>query len=381
MKRSFLRLIGRQCLALILVSASTTAAIAAGDESEKSVQSKIVPSKTIVGNGHPGPTDTSQITRKVDDLCTISNPYGVEPHRDGSLIITSFDRHCIYRLSADRTILTRIAGLGKMELGKAKQQPGSKAIDMELDQPHEARVDELGNIWVADTRNHRIGKIDNTTLEWTTIAGTGMPGYSGDGGPANLAQFNGPHSLVLDAKTIYIADLANHRVRAIDRDTNVITTIAGIGERALPKEGDLAREQPLAGPRSLALDENNLWIALREGNSVWRMDRKSGTLARIAGTGNAGFNGNGGNALNAELNGPKGIAVDPGKAIYIADTENHQIRKVDLASGVISLSAGDPEGKRGPLARPHGVAWVSVPEAGILVGDSENHQVKFFSKN
>lgn len=297
---------------------------------------------------------------------------------DGALLVTSFDRHSIYCISPDQKTIRRLVGLGRLELSKPIGQNSDEALAIEMDQPHEVRVDESGNMYVADTRNHRIGRIDAKTMQWTTIAGTGTPGFSGDGGAADQAQLNGPHSLALNDSTIYIADLANHRIRAIDRKTNIIRTVAGTGEKAMPANGAIASSQPLSGPRSLAIDSDNLWIALREGNSIWRLDFSTGKLEHIAGTSKAGKSGDGGLATKAELNGPKGIAVDPGVAIYIVDTENHKIRMVDLSSRLITTVAGDVAGTRGALARPHGIAF--VPGKGFIVGDSENHRVVLFSK-
>ena len=138
------------------------------------------------------------------------------------------------------------------------------------------------------------------------------------------------------------------------------------------------------GPRSLAVDADNVWVVLREGNSVWRIDRKSGKIHHVAGSGKKGFTGDGGPGIEAELNGPKGIAVDPGKFIYIADTENNAIRCVDLKSGIIKTIAGSPSGVKGfngdgakpterLLARPHGVCLMDNQ---LIIGDSENHRVR-----
>jgi DNA-binding beta-propeller fold protein YncE len=128
---------------------------------------------------------------------------------------------------------------------------------------------------------------------------------------------------------------------------------------------------------------------LREGNSVWRLDRRDLRLYHVAGTGEKGFSGDGGNALDATFNGPKGIAVDPGRAVYVADTENHAIRMIDLKSQKIQTIAGSPSGTRGfngdgdapdtrLLNRPHGVCLLS--NGALLIGDSENHRVRMLEK-
>ncbi|HBE70538.1 MAG TPA: hypothetical protein DDW52_20525, partial [Planctomycetaceae bacterium] len=162
-----------------------------------------------------------------------------------------------------------------------------------------------------------------------------------------------------------------------------VQTICGDGRQALPGEGEVAKTQPLAGPRSLAVDKENLWIVLREGNSVWRIDRSTMRIHRVAGTGKKGYSGDGQRALDATFRGPKGIAVDPGVAVYVADTENHAIRRIDLNSGIVTTTVGTGEAgfngdgdelAKRKLNRPHGVCL--LPTGELLIGDSENHRVR-----
>ncbi|MEM7473669.1 MAG: hypothetical protein AAF483_01615, partial [Planctomycetota bacterium] len=275
---------------------------------------------------------------------------------------------------------TRTAGLG----GRAGDLPGTVL----LNQPHEIQVDEAGNILIADTRNHRVGMIAADTGRWMPVAGSGKEGFSGDGNDSLEAKMNQAYSIAVDGNLLFIADLKNHRIREVDRERGIIRTICGTGEKKIPSDGAIALESPLAGPRSLAVDSDNLWIVLREGNSVWRIDRKRKTIHHVAGTGKKGFTGDGGVASNATFAGPKGIAVDPGVALYVADTENHAIRRIDLSSGKIATVMG-ALGKKGfdgdgdevqkrLLARPHGVCL--LPNGNLLVGDSENHRVRMLEK-
>lgn len=334
--------------------------------------------RTIAGNGQTGPArDKGRATEM-----SVSNPFGIQPEADGSLIIASFDQHVLYRLDPSYGRLERIAGTGKAGLsGRGGEQP----TDVAMHEPHEIQVDGEGNIFVADTKNHRVGKIDGATGRWSVVAGTGQVGFSGDGTWAAEATMNQAYSIAVDGQDLFIADLGNHRIRHVGLGTGLIKTICGNGEKVAPRDGGLALEQPLQGPRSLAIDSQNLWIVLREGNSVWRIDRKLGTIHHVAGTGKKGFSGDGGDAKLATLNGPKGIAVDPGVAVYIADTENHAIRRVDLKSGNISTVVGSATGQAGYngegedvaerlLRRPHGVCLLKTGE--LLIGDSENHRVR-----
>ncbi|MFN3191610.1 MAG: hypothetical protein ACE361_13960 [Aureliella sp.] len=346
---------------------------------------------TIVGNGRQKPIREKG---RVPDV-TLSNPFGVQPESDGSLIIASFDTHVIYRLDPNYRTLERIAGTGQIGLGG---RDGDFPSSVPLNHPHEVQVGANGDIFIADTSNHRVGKISGDTGRWAPIAGTGEKGFSGDGGAAIDAKFHDAYSIALaeaDSSrgsqlmdTLYIADLKNHRIRQVSLDSGKIVTVCGTGERALPKDGGLAIDQPLAGPRSLAVDQENLWIVLREGNSVWRLERTTGRVYHVAGTGKKGFTGDGGDAKEATFAGPKGIAVDPGVALYVADTENHAIRRIDLESGQIETVMGDSgesgfdgdgnEVRSRKLARPHGVCL--LPDGDLLVGDSENHRVRLLQR-
>lgn len=332
---------------------------------------------TIAGNGKSG--DPSEKGRATE--VALSNPFGVQPEADGSLIVASFDQHVIYRLDANYRSLELIAGTGKKGLSG---RTGDLPTKVAMNQPHEVQVDFDGNIYIADTMNHRVGMISADSGRWVSIAGSGEAGFSGDQGKAPEATINQAYSIIVDANELFIADLKNHRIRRVDLESNTIETICGTGEKGMPKDGALAIEQPLAGPRSLAVDEDNLWIVLREGNSVWRMDRTDGRLYHVAGTGKKGFSGDGKAAKQATFAGPKGITVDPGVAVFIADTENHAIRRIDLASGIVTTVMGK-SGKPGfngdgdqvqdrMLARPHGVCI--LPNGDLLVGDSENHRLR-----
>ena len=186
-----------------------------------------------------------------------------------------------------------------------------------MNEPYEVRFDRQGNMFFVEMQNHLIRRVDVKTGKISTVAGMGQAGDGGDGGPAVKAQFRSPHSIAFDAEDrLYIADIGNHRIRRIDPRTGLIESIAGNGKKELPRDGASAQGQPILGPRALSIAGNTLWIALREGNSVWRLDLQSGLLRHVAGTGKTGYSGDGkdnagGEALTATFNGPKGIAVGP----------------------------------------------------------------------
>ncbi|WP_442507171.1 hypothetical protein SH528x_006074 [Novipirellula sp. SH528] len=267
----------------------------------------------------------------------------------------------------DGASVIRVAGCGE----KGYSGDGGSALQATFNWPHEVRVDARGDLFVADTRNHVIRRIDAKTNIVTTIAGDGAEGFSGDGGPATQARLKHPHSVVLDGEDgLLIADTHNHRIRRLDLRTGVIETIAGTGAGKLPTDGSMAKQTTLFGPRSLAIDPKSIWIALREGNSIWRIDRASGRIHHLAGTGKKGNSGDGGPATEATFNGPKGLVMDEQGRLLVVDTENQLIRRIDIKANTVETVLGKGELK---LKRPHGIA--NAQGFGYLVGDSENHRV------
>ncbi len=309
----------------------------------------------------------------------LGNPYGLVRGPDGALYICEVDNHIIRRIARDGTVGT-VAGNGT----RGWSGDGGPALEAQLNEPYEVRFDRDGNMLFVEMKNHLVRRVDAKTRVITTRAGTGRPGFSGDGGPATEAQLNQPHSIQLDAAgNLFICDIANHRLRRVDAKTGVITTFAGTGVKQLPRDGAKIEGAPLFGPRALDFDrDGNLWLALREGNAVYKLDLKAGTLHHAAGTGKQGFTGNGGPARQATLSGPKGLSIGPDGKVYLADTESHSIRRIDVKRGTLELVAGTGERGDGPdgdpfeckMARPHGI-FVDA-DGTICVGDSEAHRVR-----
>jgi len=300
----------------------------------------------------------------------IGNPFGIEFTHDG-LLITSVDDHCIYRGTLDGASLKRVAGNGL----QGYSGDGGPATNATFNWPHEVRADATGNLYIADTRNHVIRKVDASTAIVTTLAGNGSPGFAGDGGRGTEIQFRQPHSVVLDGVGgLLVADTVNHRIRRIDLQTGLIKTISGTGEKKLPVDGSDALNSPLSGPRSLAVDQDSLWIAMREGNSIWRIDRKTNKIHHIAGTGAKGYTGDGGPPQQATFKGPKGLVLDDQGRILVVDTENHAVRRIDLSLNRIdTILGGHRSSDTFPLKRPHGIDYKK--NFGYLVADSEFHRV------
>jgi hypothetical protein len=299
----------------------------------------------------------------------VNNPYGVVVGPDGGLWFCEVDTGRTRRLDLGTGRLTTHAGNGT----KAYAGDGGPAMAASFSAPHEIRFDAQGNLYVVERDAHVVRRVDARTRVVTTVAGTGEAGYSGDGGPATAAQLRQPHSIAFDTRgNLLVCDIGNGRVRSVDMRTGTISTLAGTGERVpTPDEGPLANT-PLRGPRSIDTDDQgNAYLVLREGNAVFRLDLGAGRLARIAGTGETGYSGDGGPALAATFNGPKGIAYS---------AADHS-RRMNLRTGILDTVLGTGVRGDGPdgdplacrMARPHGVF---AHDGVVYVTDSESHRVR-----
>ncbi len=334
--------------------------------------------ETIAGTGDDADDAQGIVALKTN----IGQPFGVEIGPDGGLYITEVANHRVRRVDLASGRITTVAGSG--EQGYAGD--GGPATAALLNEPYEVRFDRQGHMYFVEMRNHIVRRVDKHSGQISTVAGTGRPGYSGDGGRATDAMLKNPHSIALDNDgQLYIADIGNHRIRRVDLRQGTIDSIAGNGKRELPQDGQQARENPLLGPRALFIEQHTMWIALREGHSIWRLDLKRGTLSHVAGTGRRGYTGDGGPGKSATFNGPKGIAVGPQGNVFVVDTENQAIRKIDRRSGRVSTVAGAGPDARGfagdggsataaQLNRPHGICV--GPDGAIYLGDTENHRVR-----
>jgi sugar lactone lactonase YvrE len=309
----------------------------------------------------------------------IANPYGLALGPDGALYFCEVDNHCVRRLDLATGRISTFAGTGRA----GYSGDGGPAREAAMNQPYEVRFGRDGSLYVVEMRNQIVRRVDRKGVI-RTIAGTGEPGFSGDGGPAVKAQLRNPHSIALDGRGgLLICDIGNHRIRRVDLKTGIIRTWAGTGERKPTPDGSPLDGTPLNGPRAMDVDSRgNLYLALREGNAVFRIDPEARRIFHVAGTGEPGYSGDGGPASQARLSGPKGIAWAPDESLYLADTESHTIRRIDLKTGIIATVLGT--GQRGngadgdplacALARPHGV--FAGPRGALYIGDSEAHKIR-----
>ncbi|MDE0349351.1 MAG: hypothetical protein OXM56_06570 [Gammaproteobacteria bacterium] len=309
----------------------------------------------------------------------IAEPFGVVLDRHGHLCFCDLGNHRIRRVNRHTRRIETIVGTGR----PGHSGDGGPALEADIREPYEIRFDPAGDLYFVDMPSHVVRRVAADGSRIDTIAGTGEAGFHGDGGPATQAAFRQPHSIEIGPDgALFVADIGNHRIRRIDPDTGVVETFAGTGEEAPAVDGGDIAHTPLHGPRTLAFDEHgDLYLTLREGNAVYRIDMTSRTLHHVAGTGRGGYRGDGGDAKAGDLAGPKGISVTRA-AVYIADTESHTVRRIDRRSGIIATVLGDGTRHDGPdgdplrcgLARPHGV--FADGNGRVFVGDSDNHRVR-----
>jgi len=336
--------------------------------------------ETVAGNGRDG--DLSDAPAAATEV-PVAMPFGVEMGPDRALYIASVGQHRVLRLDRSSGELTSVAGNGTA----GYSGDGGPAINAQLNEPYDVRFDAAGNMVIVEMQNHLVRRVDAGSGIISTVAGTGSAGYAGDNGPAVKARFRRPHSIALDDRGgLYVADIGNHRIRRVDLATGTVTSIAGNGQREMPRDGQSAQGKPMVGPRALAITGRTLWIALREGHSVWRMDLDSGVVHQVAGTGKQGYSGDGGPATEATFNGPKGIAAARDGRVYVVDTENQSIRLIDTRNGRVYTVAGGGPQARGfsgentaaldaRMDRPHGICL--APDGTIYLGDTNNHRIRW----
>lgn len=310
----------------------------------------------------------------------VVQPFGVDFAADGTVYLVEMAKGERLRAISTAGKITTLAGtLG--EKGHAGNGgPGAAAT---FNGMHALAVGPDGRVYLADTWNNCVRTYDPKTGTVAAFAGTGEKGFSGDGGPAAKAKFGGCFCVSFDpaGTACFITDLDNRRIRKVDLKTGIVTTVAGNGQKGVPKDGEMAATQPLVDPRAHAVDrDGNLYILERGGHAL-RVVTPDGRIRTVAGTGRAGSGV--GAALAAAMNGPKHLCIDRDGTVLIADTENHRVVRYVPAKGEIVLVAGT--GRRGtagvggdPRAaefnQPHGV--IVHPRTGeVYISDASNGRV------
>ena len=360
----------------ILTSTMVAAVLVAVLVSGSALAANVV---TIAGTGTPG----LEVGERLAKETPVGEPYGIAKGPDGALYVCEIATHVVRRLDESTGKITVVAGNGK----QGYSGDGGPAIEAKLNEPYEVRFDTAGNMFFVEMKNNIVRRVDAKSGIISTVAGTGKVGFSGDSGPATKAALNRPHSITLDNQgNLYICDIGNHRIRVVHLENGIIETFAGTGARKPTPDGASLKGTPLNGPRALDFDgKHSLYLALREGNAVYRIDLKTKTLHHLAGTGKKGFTGNGGPARRATLSGPKGISISRNGDVFLADTESHSVRVIRASTGILELLVGDGQRGDGPdgdplkcrTARPHGVFVDAL--GNVYIGDSETHRVRKFS--
>ena len=324
---------------------------------------------TVAGTGILGSTgDSGQAV-----AATVANPAAVAYDATGNLYLADAQNHVIREISK-AGIITVVAGTEATEGYSGDNGPATSAT---LDSPTGVAVDANGNIFIADSHNHRIREVSSGTI--TTIAGTGTAGFSGDNGAATSAQLALPSAVAVDSTgNIYIADTNNQRIRKISGTT--ISTIAGDGEELFAGDGAAATAAVLDSPTGVAVDKSgNVYIADRHNQRI-RMISGT-TISTIAGSGTAGFSGDGATATAAQLFKPSGVSVDASGNVYIADTGNQRIR--ELGGGAIATIVGSgQQGYGADTTAPTGVNLNSprsvAPDAlgNLSISDKLNERIR-----
>jgi DNA-binding beta-propeller fold protein YncE len=310
--------------------------------------------------------------------CRLADPFATDFDAPGNTYICEMTNNRVLKVDS-RGNLTVFAGTTK----KGGAGDGGPATEAELNGPHHLIVAKNGDVFIADTWNWRIRRIDAKNGIISTIAGTGKRGYSGDGGPAKEADFSGVYSLAFDTaeENLYVADLENRRVRAVEMKTGKVRLIAGNGQKEVPADGSNAIGSPLFDPRAVAVAKSGDVYILERGGHAMRVVDTKGRIRTVVGTGKAGGVTSMTEPLQVTLKGPKHLWVDRDDTVLIVDSENDVIRRYIPRENKIVLVAGT--GKRGStlnrdplkteLRHPHGV---NVDAQGrIYISDSNNSRV------
>jgi DNA-binding beta-propeller fold protein YncE len=389
---------------------------------------------TLAGSGEPGYSgDGGSAT-----LACLNEPKGVALDRHGNVYVADSENHVIRKIDRTTGIISTIAGLSVREDEEMIDRPngtsvvteedplaehdpatsshssyrqhtdlsgtvrywtnrpsslqryagdGGAAVCARLNFPTAVAVDREGNVYIADTMNHRVRVVKAAIGVISTLVGTGQARFSGDGGPAHQATLNEPAALILDEQhRLYIADQSNHRIRVVNLNTGVIQTIAGTGAAMYDGDGKPAIDTALAGPGGLALADDRLYIADTFNGRIRCVQLSTGRISTVAGDGAAYRYESPSDPPSPSLARPTGIAIDHDGDLVLTDSDNHLVRQWDWASGTASCLAGNGgpsysgdhgAAKEAGLRYPFGI--VVDRDGSLLVADTFNHRIRLLA--
>jgi uncharacterized protein (TIGR03437 family) len=327
---------------------------------------------TVAGTGPSGPDGDNGLATQAE----LYTPSDVVVDSSGNLYIADTQNNRIRKVNT-AGIITTVAGGACCGFGG----DGGPATSATLNQPTGVAVDSSGNVYIADTDNQVIRKVSGGTI--TTIAGTpGTGGFSGDGGPAASAMLFYPHAVAVDnSGNVFIADTQNDVIRKIDAATGIISTVAGTGKRGYSGDGGPATTAALCSVGSVALDTSGNIFFPDGCQRIREVSAATGNITTIAGNGTAGYAGDGGAATSAQLFDPNGVAVNASGDVFIADTHFSIIRKV--SNGIMTTVAGDGgagyygDGGAATLASIYNPLGVAADNSGnFFIADTGNNRIR-----
>ena len=323
---------------------------------------------TVAGNGH--------VTFSGDNGAAtgagLALPLALAADGSGNIFIADTNNHRVRRIDASGNITT-VAGNGQQGFFG----DGGPATSAALNQPAAVALDAAGNLYIADSGNHRIRKVSGGTI--SSFAGNGTAGFSGDSGAAANAALNSPRGVAVDvADNIYIADTENHRIRKVTG--GIISTIAGNGDQNIAGDNGPAANASLDTPSAVAVDASgNVFIADSENQRIRKV--AGGTITTLAGNGSAAYTGDGGPATSASLAYPRGVTVDGSGNVFIADSNNNVIRRVSAGGTITTVAANGEQGFFGDNGPPTAASMdtpvgVLLVNGNMYVADKDNHRIR-----
>ncbi len=333
---------------------------------------------TIAGTGTAGFTGDGGAATSAQ----IFYPHNLALDAAGNIYFPDYGNSRIRKITISTGIISTIAGIGTPGFNG----DGILATTAQLNYPSSLKFDSNGDLFITDRGNNRVRKITTATGIITTVAGTGTAGYNNDGIAATTAQLNFPNEVAFDAAgNLFISDWQNQRLRKVDKVTGIITTIAGTGVAGYNGEGIAATTAQIHGPCGIIFDQaGNIYMAEYSGHRIRKITISTGLITSFAGTGTAGFAGDGGAATAAQLNQPAYLSFDNAGNMYIGDANNFRIRKIEFGTGLISTIAGTGTGGYNGDGIAPTSAWLNQAyypyfnnnNCSMYIADTHNHRIR-----